>query len=177
MPFITAPFVQKLQTRIDPDAPVFSEYTEGDLMPGDPFMIPNQLGIKPPPLPPLEWAQTWADAVELGAAGIIPPSTTLPAAKMAMFATLLSVTSATPAHTGLQMGFMTFASVYIGGRVPNGAVTTPPPGPGPDFASLDGMGMNSETNLPWLNAIGLVIMDWFMQGNAFWIPMPATKWM
>tara|TARA_R100000152_G_C6768863_1_gene194476 strand:- start:69 stop:608 length:540 start_codon:yes stop_codon:yes gene_type:complete len=179
MPFITATFVQKIQERNDPDSPLFSEYTEGDLIPGDPFMVPNQLGIKPPPAPPFEWAANWAEATELGAQGIIPPSNTLAAAKSAMEATLLTVTSATPAHTGLQAGFMAFAAAYIAGTPPNQAITIPPPGPGPDFASIDGMGMNSETNGPWINAAGMVIMDWFSQGKAFWLPymVPVTTWL
>jgi len=179
MPFLVPPFVQKLQTRIDPESPLFDKYTEGDLMPGDPMMVPNQLGIKPPPIPPLDWARVWADATVIGAGGIIPPSTTVNAAGEAMFASLLSVTSATPPHMGLKTGFVTFAGVYIAGTVPT-AVTVPPPGPGPMFESIDGMGMNSETNQGWLNAAGMTIMNWFMQGTAFWSPpimTPVTTWL
>jgi len=178
MPFIVPQFVQVLQTRIDPESPVFSKYTEGDLMPGDPFMVPNQLGVKPPPHPPMDWARVWADATVAGAAGIIPASATVKPAGEAMFASLLSVTSATPPHMGLKSGFMAFAGVYIGGTLP-AATTIPPPGPGPMFESIDGMGMNSETNQGWLNAAGMTIMNWFMQGTALWTPQmtPVTTWL
>jgi hypothetical protein len=178
MPFLVPPFVQKLQTRIDPESPLFSEYTEGDLMPGFDMLVPNQLGIKPPPIPPLDWATVWSDAVELGAAGIAPPSATLSAAKMAMFGQLMTVTSATPPHMGLKTAFVTFASVYIGGTAPT-AVTIPPPGPGPAFESIDGAGMNSEANSQWLNAAGNVIASWFSQGIAMWTPqmVPVTPWL
>tara|TARA_R110001592_G_scaffold58821_2_gene178341 strand:+ start:8278 stop:8814 length:537 start_codon:yes stop_codon:yes gene_type:complete len=178
MPFLVSPFVQVLQTRLDPEASVFSSFTEGDLAPGEPMMVPNQPGQKPPPIPPLDWATVWSDATVAGAGGIIPPSATVSAAGAAMKASLLSVTSATPPHMGLKTGFVQFAAVYIGGTLP-AATTIPPPGPGPAFESIDGMGMNSETNAGWLNAAGNTIMTWFMQGTALWTPnmFPVTTWL
>jgi len=175
MPFIIPAFVAKLQTKLDPESPLFTSGTEGDTM--EPIAIPNQLVSPPPPIPPLQWATVWGEATELGAAGLVPPSSTLAAAKMAMIGSLLSVTSATPPHMGLKTGFMAFAAAYIPGALPIAALT-PPPGPGPAFESIDGMGMNSPTNLPWLMGCGNIVNSWFMQGQAFYLPNgPMLMWM
>ena len=176
MPFVTQPFILKLQTRLDKDATVYEKGVEGDIPAGIP--IPSQLVQKPPPLPPLEWAKVWSEATAIGAAGIIPFSTTIPVAQAAMFATLLGATSAAPPHSILKAGFVAFAAAYTLGTVPGNSATSIPPSGPPAFESLDGVGNSSTTNLPWLTHCSVLLSQWFATGTAIYLPNgPTLMWM
>ena len=176
MPFITQPFILKLQTRLDQDSTVFESGVEGDTM--EPIAIQGQLVSPPPPGPPKEWATVWSEATALGAAGIIPFSSTISAAQGAMFGVLMGATSASPPHSVLKAGFMAFAAAYSLGTVAGLATSIPPSSP-PPFESLDGVGNVSTTNLPWLTHCSIMISQWFTGGTAFYLPngVPVLMWM
>ena len=148
MPFLVQPFVMKLQEKLDASSSTWSEGAEGDTM--KPIPIPGQLQSKPPPGPPMVWATCWADATEAGCAGLIPP------------------------NTSLKNSFVAQAAAILPGFLPTG-VATPPPGP-PPFESIESYGVDQDSNLPWMNACGVMLNDWYTKAIIIYNagPTPMT---
>ena len=95
-----------------------------------------------------------------------------------MFATLLGATSASPPHSILKAGFTAFAAAYTLGTVPGNQAVSVPPAGAPAFESLDGVGMNSTTNLPWLTHCSVLVSQWFATGTATYLPNgPVLMWL
>ena len=112
-----------------------------------PIPIPGQLQSKPPPGPPMVWATCWADATEAGCAGLIPP------------------------NTMLALGNVTQKGILLGAT----GVATPPPGP-PPFESIESYGVDQDSNLPWMNACGVMLNDWYTKAIIIYNagPTPMT---
>ena len=76
MPFSVQPFVEKLQPRLDKEAPTYITHVEGG-------KNPEGENIEP-----VEWAAVWADATMLGAEGLIPDNSKLQDGRDAMYEVL-----------------------------------------------------------------------------------------
>jgi len=172
MPFLVQPFVMKLQEKLDANSSTWSEGAEGDTM--KPVPVPGQLQKPPPPGPPVVWAKAWADATEVGCAGLIPPNTMLKAGWAAQYAVLLGAKSSEPKYSTLKNSFVAQAAAILPGFLPTGTAT-PPPGQ-PPFESIEGYGNNVTTNLPWMNAAGVMLNDWYMKAIIIYTsgPTPMT---
>ena len=174
MPFLVAPFVMKLQEVLDIDASNFKGGAEGDN--AEPIVVPGQLAKQGPPLPPTTWATAWADATEAGCAGLIPANAMLKVGWTAQFAVLLGSKSSTPKHQVLKSSFTAQALAIIPGFLPT-AAASPPIGE-PNFDSLDGIGMGSTEWVPWLNACGNMLNNWYMSGMMSYLPNgPVLTWL
>tara|TARA_R110002167_G_scaffold79898_1_gene220007 strand:- start:176 stop:706 length:531 start_codon:yes stop_codon:yes gene_type:complete len=176
MPFLVQPFVMKLQEVVDGGASNFKGGGEGDNAESEvtPGAGNTKSGL---PSPPKNWAQCWADATEAGCAGLIPPNQMLKAGNAAQYAILLGCNSSTPKYQVLKASFVTQAVTILPGFLPVASPTTPPGGE-PNFDSLDGIGMNSDSNLPWLNACGNLLANWYMKGMAYYLPNgPMLTWL
>tara|TARA_R110002167_G_scaffold29184_2_gene97551 strand:+ start:1899 stop:2423 length:525 start_codon:yes stop_codon:yes gene_type:complete len=172
MPFLVQPFVMKLQEKLDASSSTWSEGAEGDTM--KPIPIPGQLQSKPPPGPPMVWATCWADATEAGCAGLIPPNTMLALGNVTQKGILLGATSGEPKYTSLKNSFVAQAAAILPGFLPTG-VATPPPGP-PPFESIESYGVDQDSNLPWMNACGVMLNDWYTKAIIIYNagPTPMT---
>tara|TARA_Y100000356_G_scaffold135086_1_gene146457 strand:- start:7210 stop:7734 length:525 start_codon:yes stop_codon:yes gene_type:complete len=174
MPFLVQPFVMKLQTILDIDSSGYVGGAEGDN--AEPIVVPGELAKQGPPLPPEKWARTWADATELGCAGLIPANAMLKVGWAAQYAVLLGSKSATPKHQVLKASFVAQALAIIPGFLPASAAT--PPSGEPNFDALDGIGMGSTTWTPWLNACGNMLNSWYMTGMQNYLPNgPVLTWL
>ena len=164
MPFSVQPFVEKLQTRLDKEAPTYITHVEGG-------KNPEGENIEP-----VEWAAVWADATMLGAEGLIPDNSKLQDGRDAMYEVLLQSHSsqmATP-HAIMKQAYVTFALEILDGFLP--IALAAPPGGEPPFESLDGLGYASEDNKPWLQACGNMLNTWFLSGTMVYVigPTPMT---
>lgn len=176
MPFLTAPFILRLQESFDKDAPNYNQPTEGEL---DAQGKPN---------PPRLWATAWAEATEAGAKGLMciptfPPvnNMTLALGKQAMIGTLMTNTPYTPPFSVLKSGFTTFAATILTGWLPT-YMATPPNGP-PNFESLSQIGNATTINTPWITQCATLISQWFMTGMLIPTPIgvnifaPPSNWL
>ena len=155
MPFIVPAFTSKLD----------ENFGEGAIADAD--ADPNK--------PPTQWATGWSDAVNAGAVGIIPPSTTHDAAKAAMKGVLMSVHHQSDSTLmTLQNGIITYAGVMAPGMLP-GFSGIPPAGP-PAVASvfLPVDPAPGGAFLDYANALGGVLAAWFPTGMAIMVPSPFT---
>lgn len=168
MPFLTAPFILRMQESFDKDAPNFGTHTEGEFS-------ESQLGEKNP-MPPLKWATAWSQATAQGAKGITsipiyPPVTCqlINVAEIAMKGVLLGNNPYTPPFSILKSAFVTFASTMCPGWMPT-YIGVPPGGP-PNFESLSAYGFATKVNTPWIVQCANMLSQWFMTGTL--IPTPA----
>ena len=168
MPFLTAPFITRLQESFDKDYADFKSPTEGELG-------VSEAGIKIP-TPPVKWATAWSEATELGAKGlmsmpIFPPvnNLALGMGKKAMYSVLITNTPYTPPYAILKQGFVAFSGAILLGWMPTYAAA--PPGGPPNFESLGAFGSATTVNLPWITQCANMLSQWFLTGAL--IPTPA----
>lgn len=74
-------------------------------------------------------AQAWADAMGSYAGAVVPPSTTISAAKSTLQAALTAAFSAPNAAPAMESAFTSFAATVGLGMAGAGFAATPPPGP------------------------------------------------
>jgi hypothetical protein len=162
MPFLTAPFITRLQQTLDKEAQNFEGGAEGELQ-------ASKIGVKVPAIPK-KWATAWSEATHDGAKGLMsipiyPPinNMMLMVGKKAMYSVLITNTPYTPKYVILKQGFTAFAGAILAGWMPT-YVAIPPPG-APNFESIEQIGTASTKNLPWITACATLVAQWFAQGS------------
>lgn len=123
-----------------------------------------------PPPDAAACGNSWADAVQGWASGIVPPSTTVSAAVPALAGALISAFSHADSASDMESAFASFAATVGGGMA--GYVPTPPAGP-VGFASLFG-GPKPATADAAANAIANLIDTWMRTGLSTLIAPPNT---
>jgi hypothetical protein len=123
-----------------------------------------------PPPTAAECAQAWADALGNYAAGIVPPSTTVPAGSVALVAALQSAFESPSAAAVFDAAFTTFAATVGTGMLPAFAAT-PPPAPLGVAAQL---AVSQPTHAAGAAAFASLIDVWFKIGTATLVAPPFT---
>lgn len=154
MPFITSAFTSKLDENFGENA-----IAEAD---GDPNV------------PPEQFATGWSDAINAGAIGIIPPSTTHDAAKAAMKGILMSIHHKTDSTLlTVKNGIVAYAGIMAPGMLP-GFAGIPPGGP----PAIDSVFLPTDPAgaafMDYADAVGGILASWFPTGIAIMIPTPFT---
>jgi len=123
-----------------------------------------------PPSTAAGCAQGWADAVGSYAAGLLPTSTTIPAAKAALAAALQSAFESSSAGSSVDDAFATFAATVAAGMLPlfTGAPPTTPLG---IVATLSGA---RETHADAAAVFAALIDGWLKTGKATLVAPPNT---
>jgi hypothetical protein len=116
-------------------------------------------------------AKAWADAAGAWAAGIVPPSTTVPAATAALEVAVLGAFNSPLAAPLLDAAFMQFALVVGSGMLPVFAAT-PPAGP-PGFAALFAQPMPT-TRVAGVERVAAMLHAWMQTGSAALVLPPNT---
>lgn len=122
-----------------------------------------------PPTGRLACASAWANAVAAWATGIVPPSSTVVAARAALQTALAIAFSTTSAAAPMELAFTTFAATVGGGMA--GYVPTPPPG-SVGFASLFAVDRTSHADAA--TAVANAIDAWMRTGIATLAVPPNT---
>lgn len=123
-----------------------------------------------PPLTASECAQAWADAVGDYAAGIIPASTTVPAATTALMAALQAAFESPAAPTDFDLAFTAFATTVGAGMLPAFSAEPPPLPLG--VATL--LATSSPTHAAAAASFASLIDVWFKTGVATLVLPPNT---
>lgn len=108
-------------------------------------------------------AAEWAQAMATYAAGIVPASTTIPAAATALQSALATAFTQRPAASSMETAFTAFAAAVGAGMAP-AFVATPPPG-NVGFAAQFGAG-NLDSHAEAASQVAGIIDDWMKTGTA-----------
>lgn len=117
-----------------------------------------------------ECAQAWADAAEAWASGIVPPSTTVTAAKGALAASLAGAFATPAAAPLMETAFLTFATAVGLGM----AGYAPVPPPAPIGLAVQFAGPKPPTHAAAAQQIGTLIDTWMKTGTATLLAPPFT---
>jgi hypothetical protein len=115
-------------------------------------------------------ASAWADALELYAAAVVPPSTAVAAASSALASALVAAFEAPGgAPPGFDTAFATFAAAVGAGMLPANVATPPgPPGVAAQLASpISTHAAAAASWAQWLDT-------WFRTGSAELVAPPHT---
>lgn len=123
-----------------------------------------------PPMTAAECAQAWADAVGDYASGIIPASTTVPAATTALMAALQAAFESPSAPTDFDLAFTAFAATVGAGMLP--AFSAVPPAAPLGVATL--LATSSPTHAVAAASFASLIDVWFKTGTAALVAPPFT---
>lgn len=115
-------------------------------------------------------ATKWADAMGAYAAGIVPPSTTVSAAKSVFEAAVLGAISTPAAGPGMEAAFAAFAGAVGAGMA--GFTPVPPTAPVGFVAAL--LPPFPETHAEAAGKWGDLIHDWLTTGSSTLIAPPNT---
>lgn len=124
-----------------------------------------------PPNGPAAAGQAWADAVGSYASGVVPPSTTVSAAKATLAGALGTAFSSPAAAPGMELAFAAFGATVAGGMLPT-FTGTPPAGP-VGFASQFA-GPKPPDRASAAAAIAGLIDAWMKTGSATLVAPPNT---
>lgn len=118
-------------------------------------------------------ATKWADAVGAYAAGIVPPSTTVSAARDALEGAVLGAIGAPAVAPGMEAAFAAFAVAVGSGQA--GFVPTPPPAPVGFATAL--LPPFPTTHADAAGRWGDLINDWLTSGSSTPVAGgPAVPW-
>lgn len=106
-------------------------------------------------------AQQWAQAMGDYASGIVPPSTTVPAARSALAGSLAAAFATPFAAPGMESAFAAFAATVGAGQA--GFVPLPPPRP-VGFAAL--LAVISPTHASAAAAVASLVDTWMRSGSS-----------
>lgn len=123
-----------------------------------------------PPATAAECALAWADAAEAWASGILPPSTTVTAAKAALAGSLTSAFATPAAAPLMEIAFLTFATAVGLGMA--GYAPVPPVAPigfAPQFS-----GPKPATHALAAQQLSALIDVWMKTGTATLLVPPFT---
>lgn len=123
-----------------------------------------------PPATAAQCAQTWADAVQAYATGIVPPSATVAAAAATLASALVAPFGSSDAAAGMEGAFSAFAVTVGGGMA--GYTAIPPPAP--VGFSTQFAGAKPATHKEAGQQIGALIDGWMRTGTATLIAPPYT---
>jgi hypothetical protein len=123
-----------------------------------------------PPATAAECAQAWADAAEAWASGIVPPSTTVSAAKAALAASLGGAFATPAAAPLMETAFLTFATAVGLGM----AGYAPVPPPAPIGLAVQFAGPKPPTHAAAAQQIGSLLDLWMKTGTATLLVPPFT---
>lgn len=115
-------------------------------------------------------AAAWADAMGAYASGIVPPSTTVSAARDALEAALTTAFLTPLAAPGMEAAFAAFAATVGGGMA--GYVPTPPAAPVGFAAGF--AGPKPSTHPAAGEQYGQLIHDWMTTGSSTLVAPPNT---